>query len=149
MPHRITHRVPLRIEHRSLRHHEHFHLHPLTIFAAHRARKQVQSRSHASRTTSLAFLSSRKPRKTGARSFPSRVHSANLISQTNTGFSQCILRIMEGVIPCTHCPFCFDGRSTNGQSLRSSARNFLCNTNNHSVVKPVPTLPAKTSLLFS
>src|SRR5207247_4038929 len=102
-----------------------------------------------SRITSIGFLSSRKPRKTGARNFPSRVHSANLISQTKTGFTQCILRIMEGVIPCTHCPFCFDGRSTNGQSLRSSARNFWCNMDNVFTLKPVPTLPAKTSFLFS
>src|SRR5437016_11684008 len=102
-----------------------------------------------SRTTSLGFLSSRRPRKTGARNFLSRVHSANLISQTNTGFSQCILRTMEGVIPCTHSPFCFDGKSTNGQSLRSWARNFLCNIDNDFTVKPVPTLPAKTSFLLS
>src|SRR5881392_2218331 len=102
-----------------------------------------------SRTTSVGFLSSRKARKTGARNFPSRVHSANLISQTNTGLTQCILRISDGVIPWTHWPFCFDGRSTNGQSARSSSRNFLCKTANNFVVNPVPTLPAKTSFLFS
>src|SRR5207245_10546686 len=81
--------------------------------------------------------------------FPSRVHSANLISQTNTGLTQCILRIIEGVIPWTHWPFCFDGRSTNGHSAHSSARNFLCNIDNDFVVNPVPTLPANTSFLFS
>src|SRR5207247_10920836 len=102
-----------------------------------------------SRITSLGFLSSRNPRKTGARNFPSRVHSANLISQTNTGLIQCILRISDGVIPWTHWPFCFDGRSTNGQSARPSSRTFLCKTANNFVVNPVPTLPAKTSFSFS
>jgi hypothetical protein len=52
-----------------------------------------------SRTTFPGFLSSRNPRKTGARNFPSRVHSANLISATNFGLTQCIFFIMEGVIP--------------------------------------------------
>src|SRR5207247_6630627 len=80
-----------------------------------------------SRTTSVGFLSSRKPRKTGARNFTSRVHSANLISATNFGLIQCIFFIMEGVIPCTHWPFCFEGRSTNGQSLRCWGWNFLSN----------------------
>ena len=41
---------------------------------------------------------SRNARKTGARNFLSRVHSANLISQTKTGFTQCIFRIIEGVM---------------------------------------------------
>ena len=81
--------------------------------------------------------------KTGARNFPSRVHSANLISATNFGLIQCIFFIIEGVMPSTHWPFCFDGRSTNGQSARSSARNFLWNVANDFVVNPVPTFPAK------
>src|SRR4030095_2986435 len=98
----------------------------------------------ASRITSPGFLSSRKPRNTGARNFLSRVHSANLISATNLGLIQCIFFIIEGVMPSTHWPFCFDGRSTNGQSARSSARNFLCNVANDFVVNPVPTLPANT-----
>src|SRR5207237_6789905 len=53
--------------------------------------------SGASRTTSRGFLSSRKPRNTGARNFLSRVHSANLISATNFGLIQCIFFIIEGV----------------------------------------------------
>jgi hypothetical protein len=84
------------------------------ITSVQKSRRAVAFSQH-SRRTSLAFLSSRNPRKTGARNFLSRVHSANLISQTNTGFSQCILRVMEGVIPSTHCPFCLDGRSAKGQ----------------------------------
>src|SRR5260370_20709973 len=98
----------------------------------------------ASRTTSPGFLSSRNPMKTGARNFPSRVHSANLISATNFGVIQRIFFIIECVIPSTHWPFCFAGRSTNGQSARSSARNFLWNAANDFVVNPVPTLPANT-----
>ena len=43
---------------------------------------------YTSRTTSPGFLSSRNPMKTGARNFPSRVHSANLISATNFGLIQ-------------------------------------------------------------
>src|SRR6186997_477704 len=97
-----------------------------------------------SRITSLAFLSSRKPMKTGARNFPSRVHSANLISATNFGLIHCIFFIIEGVMPSTHWPLCFDGRSANGQPARSPARNFLCNVANDFVVNPVPTFPAKT-----
>src|SRR5215211_1955152 len=97
-----------------------------------------------SRITSPGFLSSRKPMNTGARNFPSRVHSANLISATNFGLIQCVFFIIEGVMPNTHWPFCFDGRSTNAQSARSSARNFLCNATNDFVVNPVPTLPANT-----
>src|SRR4029079_893245 len=58
----------------------------------------------ASRITSPGFLSSRKPMKTGARNFPSRVHSANLISATNFGLTQLIFFIIEGVMPSTHCP---------------------------------------------
>src|ERR1700693_1874048 len=100
-------------------------------------------------TTSRGLLSSRSPRKTGARSFPSRVHSRNLIWATNLGFTQCILFIIEGVIPCDHWPADFDGRSTKGQSSRSSARNFLCNVDNDFSVKPVPTLPANLSFPFS
>src|SRR5437764_28781 len=102
----------------------------------------------ASRITSPGFLSSRNPRNTGARNFPSRVHSANLISVTNFGLIQCIFFIIEGVMPSTHWPFCFDGRLTNGQSARSSARNFLCNVANDFVVNPVPTLPANTRSRF-
>src|SRR5947207_13752773 len=102
----------------------------------------------SSRTTSVGFLSSRKPRKTGARNFPSRVHSANLISATNFGFSQYIFFIMEGVIPCTHCAFCFDGKSMNGQSARACSRNFLCSIAKDFVVNPVPTFPAKMSFPF-
>src|SRR5262249_54418027 len=102
-----------------------------------------------SRTTSPGFLSSRNPRKTGARNFLSRVHSANLTSQTKTGFNQCIFRIIDGVISCTHCPSCFDGKSTNGQSSRASFWNFLCSPDNDFALKPVPTLPAKTSFLFA
>src|SRR5207247_5150281 len=102
-----------------------------------------------SRTTSVCFLSSRKPRKTGARNFPSRVHSANLISATNFGLTQCIFLMIDGVIPCTHWPFCFKGRSTNGQSAHRSACNFLCKIDKDFAVNPVPTLPAKTSFLFS
>ncbi len=82
--------------------------------------------SATSRFTSFGFLSSRRPRKTGWRSFPSRVHSANLSWQTNTGFTQVQRRIIAGVMPCTYWPPCFDGRSANGQSFRSSALNFLC-----------------------
>src|SRR5215469_1831075 len=92
----------------------------------------------SSRTTSFGFLSPRNAMKTGARNFPSRVHSANLISATNFGLIQCILFIIEGVMPSTHWPFCFDGRSTKGQSTRSSARNFLCNLVSDFVVNPVP-----------
>src|SRR5213594_5154505 len=102
-----------------------------------------------SRTTSVGFLSSRRARKTGARNFPSRVHSANLIWATNFGFTQSIFFIMEGVIPCTHCPFCFEGRSTNGQAYRASCWSFLYNIDNDFVVNPVPTFPAKTSLFLS
>jgi len=39
MPHRITHRVALRIEHRRLRHNDDFCFHPLTIFAVRRTNK--------------------------------------------------------------------------------------------------------------
>src|SRR5581483_11901373 len=102
---------------------------------------------HVSRTTSVGFLSSRKPRKTGARNLPSRVHSANLISATNFGFTQCILRIMAGEMPCTHWPFCLEGKSTNGQVSLCSLRNFLYNVASDFAVKPVPTFPANTSLL--
>src|SRR4029077_92306 len=77
--------------------------------------------NYASRTTSAAALSSRKPRKTGARNFWSRVHSANLISATNTGLIQCIFFIIDGVMFCDHCPAVLCGRSTNGQSSRRSA----------------------------
>src|SRR5207249_4871767 len=103
----------------------------------------------ASRTTSVGFLSSRKPRNTGARNLLSRVHSANLISATNFGFTQCIFLIMEGVIPWTHWPLCFDGKSTNGQLVRVSFWNFFCNIDSDFAVKPVPTLPANLSLLLS
>src|SRR5207253_7245855 len=100
------------------------------------------------------------PRNTGCRNFPSRVHSANLISATNFGFTQCIFFIIEGVIPCTHSPPCppvgrtrpvasLDGRSTNGQSSRSSARNFLCKIDNDFSVKPLPTLPANFNFRLS
>src|SRR6476620_7041467 len=41
-----------------------------------------------SRTTSVGDLSSRTPRNTGCRSFPSVVHSLNLISTTIAGFTQ-------------------------------------------------------------
>src|SRR5262245_25592539 len=108
------------------------------------ARSLNYQASGASRATSLGFLSSRNPMKTGARNFLSRVHSANLISATNFGLTQCIFFIIEGVMPSTHCPFCFDGRSTNGQPARSLAWNFLCNVANDFVVNPVPTLPANT-----
>src|SRR5215469_10088902 len=93
----------------------------------------------SSRTTSFGFLSSRNAMKTGARNFPSRVHSANLISATNFGLIQCIFFIIEGVMPSTHCPFCLDGKSTNGQSERCSAWNFLRKAANDFVVNPVPT----------
>src|ERR1700736_2016196 len=98
-----------------------------------------------SRVTSVGFLSSRRPRKTGCRNFPSRVHSANLICATNFGFTQCILCIIDGVMPCPHCPRSFDGRSTNGQLSRSSSRNFLCNIDNEFDVNPEPTFPANFS----
>ena len=35
-------------------------------------------------------------------------------------------RIIDGVMPCTHAPPCFEGRSANGQSSRASFRNLLC-----------------------
>src|SRR5215467_636347 len=105
-------------------------------------------RGGVSRTTSPGFLSSRNPMKTGARNFPSRVHSANLISATNFGLIQYIFFIIEGVIPSTHWPFCFEGKSTNGHSPRSSARNFLCNAAKDLVVNPVPALPANTRSRF-
>src|SRR4029079_3271086 len=52
----------------------------------------------ASRITSPGFLSSRKPMKTGARNFPSRVHSANLISATNFGLSHALFLLLQGVL---------------------------------------------------
>src|SRR5262249_19093204 len=52
-----------------------------------------------SRTTSFASLSSRIPRKTGCRNFPSRVHSAYLTWQTSLGLSQWQRFISDGVIP--------------------------------------------------
>src|SRR2546430_7563044 len=100
-------------------------------------------RQTPSRFTSVGFLSSRKPRNTGCLNLLSRVHSANLICATNFGFTQCVFFIIDGVMPCTHAPPCFEGRSTNGQSSRSSVRNFLYNIDNDFSLKPLPTLPAK------
>src|SRR5436305_648303 len=102
-----------------------------------------------SRLTSVGFLSSRSPRKTGWRNFPSRVHSANFTWQTKTGFTHVIFRIIEGVIPRTHCPPCFEGRSANGQSSRVSLFNFLWRDASDFVLKPVPTFPANRNLFFS
>ena len=43
MPHRVAHRVPLRIEHRGLWHDDDFHFHRLTIFAADHATSAIQN----------------------------------------------------------------------------------------------------------
>src|SRR5262249_48143557 len=121
----------------------------LSITSLFGARTVLGDHYAASRLTSVGFLSSRNPRKTGWRNFSSRVHSENLISAINFGFTHCILFIIEGVIPWSHCPARFDGRSTKGQSSRSSPRNFLCKIDNDSLVKPLPTLPANFNLPFS
>src|SRR5262249_51479749 len=80
----------------------------------------------ASRTTSLGFLSSRTPMKTGARIFLSRFPSANLFSATNFGLPQCAFFFIKGVSPSPHPPFFFEGRSKKGPPPLPSARNFLC-----------------------
>src|SRR3954469_22420974 len=117
-------------------------LHARSVRPLWRGRQADYARS---RFTSRGDLSSRNPRNTGCRSFPSRVHSANFTWQTNTGFTQLILRIIDGVMPCTHAPPCFEGRSAKGQSARASAWNFLCSIARDFVSNPVPTLPAKSN----
>ena len=151
MLHGIADGYALRIEHRSFRRDEHFDLHAAisgarprwtsTIRSLETARCAVrnhlyQSREEGgrrnaaslpitSRTTCVGFLSSRNPRKTGWRSFPSRVHSANFTWQTKTGFTHSICRIIAGVIPWTHCPPCFEGKSANGTIVSLLAFQFL------------------------
>src|SRR5437868_5021938 len=109
----------------------------------------LMARDQTSLTTARGSLSSRRAMKTGCLNLLSRVHSANLICATNFGFTQCIFFIIDGVMPCTHAPPCFEGRSTNGQSSRSSVRNFLYNIDNDFSLKPLPTLPAKFNFSFS
>src|SRR5438132_3118464 len=52
--------------------------------------------SACSRRTSRGSTSSRSPRKTGCRITPSRVHSANLTSATNFGFTQVGFSLARG-----------------------------------------------------
>src|SRR5581483_4052878 len=122
---------------------------PIFICARNETHPRLRANRYATDVTSRAFLSSLNPRNTGCRNFLSRVHSANLICATSSGFTQFIFRIIDGVIPCTHFPLCFDGRSTKGQSSRFSFRNSLCKIDNVFSVNPVTTLPAKLNFPFS
>src|SRR6185312_9949197 len=83
-----------------------------------------------SRTTSAAFLSSRRPMNDGWRSVPSLVHSVNAISATSDGFTQCTSR-----------PAAPRGGSTTGAVFTSSGESFAASAVNVFVSKPVPTRP--------
>jgi hypothetical protein len=82
-----------------------------------------------SATTSLAFLSSRSPRKLAWRTTFSAVNSAKAISATRSGFTQCAPRA-----------------SARGTSAAGFFASILSNRSRRScsiaVLNPVPTLPA-------
>jgi hypothetical protein len=69
-----------------------------------------------SRTTSVGFLSSRNPIKTGWRNRSSRVHSVNFTSEMMIGLTQTHRFISAAVNPGSR-PRPVAGRLTNGQSL--------------------------------
>src|SRR4030095_14834765 len=96
-----------------------------------------------SRTTWLALLSSRRPRNTGWRSFPSRVHSANFTSQTRRGVVQRQRFMAAGVR--RRSPVAVDTLENGGELPRSGARRDSSSWHDRAV-KPVPTLPANFNL---
>jgi hypothetical protein len=82
-----------------------------------------------SRRTSRASLSSRTPRKTGWRSFPSAVHSLKATSTTTRGVTQCGGWLVAGA-----------GRK--GEVRRSRRESRRCSSARVRRVKPVPVWPA-------
>src|SRR6185369_4338908 len=100
-----------------------------------------------SRTTSCAFLSSRKPAKTGCRKWPSRVHSAKRTWHTSSGFSHLHRFISAPVKPPNRLRF--SGRLPNGHSGRLNFWKVWKSVCNDFWSKPVPTLPANRSRFFS
>src|SRR6202043_831140 len=85
------------------------------------------------------------PRKTGWRSRPSRVHSANLIWQTRVGCTQWQRLISEAVIGLPYGPLRFSGRSAKGHRSLGIFLNLENRVRSRFSLKPVPTLPANLS----
>jgi hypothetical protein len=102
-----------------------------------------------SRTTSSAALSSRNPRKTGCRSFPSLVHSEYFTWQTNTGLTQWHRRICAAVMPAPYRSALLSGRFLKGQVAIDNDLKRADNDRKEASLKPVPTFPAHSDWSFS
>src|SRR5204863_6909060 len=89
-----------------------------------RPRQERAERVH-SRTTSFAFLSSRRPTNLECLKWLSPVHSRNSNWPTSTGFSHWHSAIFAFVSPWPHRPLLASGRFANGHSSISSPLNFL------------------------
>ena len=90
-----------------------------------------------SASISSAGLSLRRPLKAACRTLPSPVQPANSISATSSGRVQCMLPSLRGLTLAANGLVLLSTFSSSGSTLRITA-----------ALKPVPTRPTGTSLVF-